>query len=71
MLHSIRKPYWLTFKQALEAGGNVKTDEKGWPIVFWSFKEKEKADGTKESYGFLKRYTVFSDGIEWLRIAEV
>ena len=67
-------PYWLTFKQALEAGGNVKKGEKGWPIVFWSFKEKEKTDGTKESYGFLKRYTVFnaeqSEGLDLPELCE-
>lgn len=53
-------PYWLTFKQARELGGSVKKDEKGWPIVFWSWKEREQSDGTVERYGFLRRYTVFN-----------
>jgi len=53
-------PFWVTFKQARDLGGSVKKGEKGWPIVFWSFKEKEKADGTKDRYGFLRRYTVFN-----------
>ena len=29
-------PYWLTYKQAKERGGNVRKGEKGSPVVFWS-----------------------------------
>ena len=41
-------PYWLSFKQAQELGGNIKKDEKGTPVVFWNWinqvddEEKEK-----------------------------
>src|SRR5690606_37933068 len=28
-------PYWLTFNQAVDRGGNVRKGEKGTPIVFW------------------------------------
>ena len=28
-------PYWLTFKQAKEKGGNVRKGEKGTPVIFW------------------------------------
>jgi antirestriction protein ArdC len=28
-------PYWLTYKQAQEHGGNVKAGEKAMPVVFW------------------------------------
>ena len=31
--------YWLTFKQALDKGGNVRKGEKGMPVVFWRFPE--------------------------------
>lgn len=36
LLHSCRfgSPYFLTFKQALDLGGNVRKGEKGMPIVF-------------------------------------
>jgi antirestriction protein ArdC len=27
-------PYWLTFKQTLQLGGNVRKVEKGTPVVF-------------------------------------
>ena len=34
-------PLWLTFKQALELGGNVKKGERGTPVVYAStFKKK-------------------------------
>jgi len=28
-------PYWFTFKQVKDMGGNVKRGEKGTPIIFW------------------------------------
>ena len=41
---------WLTFKQAKEQGLSVRKGEKGTPILFFSFVEKEvtKEDGSKE-----------------------
>ena len=55
---------WLTFKQALDAGGNVRKGEKGSMVVFVSAieKEEEGADGDAETrrIPFLKRYTVFN-----------
>ena len=56
-------PYWLTYKQATELGGNVKKGEKGTPIVFWKFGKYEKEEGgtTVEKKSFLVRYyTVFN-----------
>ena len=59
----------MTFKQAKALGGSVKKSEKGWPVIYWNWKEKEKDDGTKDRYGFIKRFTVFNaeaqcEGIE-------
>lgn len=55
---------WLTFKQAIDAGGNVRKGEKGTTIVFVSAIERteENAAGEEESrrIPFLKRYTVFN-----------
>lgn len=57
-------PFWLTFQQAKELGGNVKKGEHGSPVVYAStFKKKEQAeDGreTEEEIPFLKEYTVFN-----------
>jgi len=58
---------WLTFRQALEAGGNVRKGEHGTTVVyadrFTPEKEKERAKATGEDareIPFLKRFTVFN-----------
>ena len=58
---------WLTFKQALEAGGNVRKGERGTTVVyadrFTPEAEKERARETGEdarAVPFLKRFTVFN-----------
>jgi len=57
-------PYYLSFKQVQELGGNVRKGEKGWPIVFWKISkfEKVKPNGDTESKSFplLRYYTVFN-----------
>jgi len=57
---------WLTFKQALALGGNVRKGEKGTTVVyadtFVPKAEQEKASASGEDarrVGFLKRFTVF------------
>ena len=57
---------WLTFKQALALGGNVRKGEKGTTVVyadtFVPKAEQEKAAGSGQEarrVGFLKRFTVF------------
>ena len=32
---SYESPFWLTFRQALQLGGNVRKGEKSCPVVFW------------------------------------
>lgn len=58
------RPYFVTYKQALELGGHVKQGEKGSPVIFWKRNTYTKAqpDGTEtEEQGFLLRYyTVFN-----------
>lgn len=58
---------WLTFKQALEAGGNVRKGEKGVTVVYADrfIPEAEKARATESgeharAVPFLKRFTVFN-----------
>ncbi|EQB08415.1 ArdC family protein [Novosphingobium lindaniclasticum] len=58
---------WLTFKQALAAGGNVRKGEHGTQVVyadrFTPEAEKERAresGGDARSIAFLKRFTVFN-----------
>ncbi len=71
-----QSPYWLTYKQATEKGGNVRKGEKGLPIVFWSKTEKEDVEtGEKKEVGFLKYYTVFNvaqiDGLKDVPAVEI
>ena len=53
---------WLTYKQADSLGGNVKTGEKGTPIVFWKpLAVKDKTNPDQVSHvPMLKHYYVFN-----------
>jgi N-terminal domain of anti-restriction factor ArdC len=58
---------WLTFRQALSLGGNVRRGEKGTPVVyanrFTPEQERQRASQAGEearSIAFLKQYTVFN-----------
>jgi antirestriction protein ArdC len=52
---------WLTYKQAVELGGNVRKGEKGVHIVFWQFnKRKDEKTGETKTIPFAKGYTVFN-----------
>lgn len=60
----LRKPgEYVTFKQAKEAGGTVRKEEKGSIVVFWKPREVEKEDENgekvKRMIPILKYYTVF------------
>jgi len=61
LLHamSFESPYWLTFNQAKELGGNVKRGEKACPVVFWKWLDVEER-GEKERVPFLRYYSVFN-----------
>jgi antirestriction protein ArdC len=54
-------PFFLTFKQALALGGNVRRGAKGHPVVYYNVSTREnKQTGEEEKMPFLKYYTVFS-----------
>ncbi len=74
LLHSLGydSPWFLTFKQAKNLGGQVRKGEKGCPVVFWKWptqaeKEARAAEG-KEAFPIVRYYTLFNvgqcDGIE-------
>ncbi|QDS92486.1 DNA primase TraC [Roseimaritima multifibrata] len=61
--------YWMTFKQALANGGQVRKGEKGSLVTFWKMYEtKDKETGKDVTLPVLKHYTAFNvqqiDGIE-------
>ncbi|GAB3879237.1 zincin-like metallopeptidase domain-containing protein [Hymenobacter segetis] len=63
-------PFFLTFKQALALGGNVRKGAKGHPVVYYNVSVRENEQtGKEEKLPFLKYYTVFSvedvEGIEF------
>lgn len=65
-------PYWLTFNQAKEMGGQVRKGEKGTQGVFWGTREvkEENDEGDEEArqVAFAKAFWVFNldqiDGIQ-------
>ena len=67
---SYTSPYWLTYKQAQELGGNVRKGEKGTQILFWKISKRDpKATKPTEAEGnddkdrksfFCRAYTVFN-----------
>jgi len=66
------RPIYLTFKQAIELGGNVRRGEKGWPVVYWKMLKAKNSDADQPAEGshspddkpkiipFLRYFTVFN-----------
>ena len=59
---SYESPHWLTFRQAIELGGNVKKGEKSCPVVFWKpYEVTNKQSGEVEKkIPLLRLYHVFN-----------
>ena len=55
-------PYWVSFKQAKGKGGRVKKGEKGFPVVFWKWIEKDDQDtkSGKRTVPLLRYYRVYN-----------
>ena len=61
-------PYWLTYKQAQERGGNVRKGEKGSVAIFWKLFQRKDAGSNQPATGqdagrmlpLLRYYTVFN-----------
>ena len=66
---SYESPFWLTFRQALQLGGNVRKSEKSCPVVFWKQTTiEDKESGEPQKIPLLRYYHVFNvaqcDGIK-------
>lgn len=63
------QPYYLTYNQARELGGQVRKGEKGMPVVFYKVSRKEDAQGKEKKVAILQYSTVFNiaqiDGVAW------
>jgi len=54
-------PYWVSFKQVSSLGGTVNKGEKGTPVVYWNWIEKEDPETQKpKKIPFIRYYTVFN-----------
>jgi antirestriction protein ArdC len=56
-------PWWVTFRQCSERGGNVRKGEKATPVVFWSQLHRQddtEAEGNHNSHFVLRYYHVFN-----------
>jgi antirestriction protein ArdC len=54
-------PYWLTFKQAGDAGGHIRKGEHGSPCIFWKFRDAKEDDAAEDRPApILRYYTVFN-----------
>jgi len=52
---------YLTFKQALDLGGNVRKGEHGTMVIFWKFDlVEDKETGKRKTIPFARGYTVFN-----------
>jgi antirestriction protein ArdC len=60
---SYSSPFFITYKQAKDLGGNVKKGEKGWQIIFAKHvnEKKDNAGNTeKNGYSMMRYYAVFN-----------
>ncbi|WP_291727982.1 ArdC family protein [Bernardetia sp.] len=53
-------PIFMTYKQAQEAGGQVKKGSKGTKVVYFNVLQKEDKNGDIDKIPFMKQYTVFN-----------
>jgi antirestriction protein ArdC len=63
LLHAMcyQSPFWLTYKQAQELGGNVRRGEKACPVVFWKWLDVDGTEGgERKRIPFLRYYSVFN-----------
>jgi antirestriction protein ArdC len=61
MSMGFESPNWLTYRQAVQLGGNVKKNEKSCPVVFWKPMEvTDTESGETEKIPFLRLYHVFN-----------
>lgn len=73
-------PFWLTFKQVQDKGGQVIKGSKSTPVIFWKWIDRKDADAANDKAGggkvpLLRYYSVFNieqtEGVEAPAVAEI
>jgi antirestriction protein ArdC len=59
-LNGYESPWWVTYKQAQQLGGNVRKGEKASIITFWKEWEREDESGAVDKIPVLRYYSVFN-----------
>lgn len=54
------RPLWLTYKQALALGGNVRKGEKGTSVIYYNMLSKDDGQGNISKFPLMRVYTVFN-----------
>ncbi len=58
--YQYRTPYFITYKQAMLAGGTIRRGEKGYPVIWWATVENDNSEENKKVYRVPKCHTVFN-----------
>ena len=69
-------PYWVSYKQATELGGQVRKGEKSTLVVYWTmFETIDKVSKEKKNIPMLRYYNVFNvtqcDGLKYPEIEDI
>jgi antirestriction protein ArdC len=69
-------PYWLSYKQAQQLGGNIKSGEKSCPAIFWKiYDTMDEKSGEKKKIPMARYYQVFNisqcEGIPTTKIPQI
>jgi antirestriction protein ArdC len=72
VMQGYESPYWLTYRQAQERGGQIRKGEKGTPVIFWNWQTRQVPDTKgaieEKDMPFMRYYTVFNlqqiDGLQ-------
>ena len=69
LMEGYGSPFWGTYKQITERGGQVNKGEKATHVTLWTKAESKKdknADGTPKTFMFMRTFPVFSvDQADW------
>jgi antirestriction protein ArdC len=57
---SYESPFWLTYRQAQELGGNVRQGERACPVVFWKWLDVDECADARKRLPLLRYYSVFN-----------